>query len=165
MEDRAPEVILGLPFTEAIDMWGLGCVLSVLFLSCHLLEIGCEYQKIMNILDVLGQPGNHLLDAGTFTNKFFNTNQHLEVSPMEYKKTTGVELQKSERPLNNLDEIVTLPPGVKECIELEDRRALVCLLKGILDSHHNRRITPEKALKHPFITMVHLEEEADSSMS
>ena len=30
---RAPEIILGLPFCEAIDMWSLGCVVAELFLG------------------------------------------------------------------------------------------------------------------------------------
>ncbi|VDQ04187.1 unnamed protein product [Trichobilharzia regenti] len=30
---RAPEILLGLPFDEAIDMWSLGCVLAELFLD------------------------------------------------------------------------------------------------------------------------------------
>ena len=30
---RAPEIILGLPFSEAIDMWSLGCVIAELFLG------------------------------------------------------------------------------------------------------------------------------------
>src|SRR5699024_7507062 len=34
---RAPEIILGLPFREAIDMWSLGCVIAELFLGWPLL--------------------------------------------------------------------------------------------------------------------------------
>ncbi|XP_029970816.1 homeodomain-interacting protein kinase 1-like [Salarias fasciatus] len=40
---RAPEVYLGLPVTEAIDMWGLGCVLVALYLAEHLFPITCDY--------------------------------------------------------------------------------------------------------------------------
>jgi dual specificity tyrosine-phosphorylation-regulated kinase 2/3/4 len=28
---RAPEIILGIPFTTAIDMWSLGCILIELY--------------------------------------------------------------------------------------------------------------------------------------
>jgi serine/threonine protein kinase len=28
---RAPEIILGIPYTPAIDMWSLGCILVELF--------------------------------------------------------------------------------------------------------------------------------------
>ncbi|XP_034548404.1 homeodomain-interacting protein kinase 1-like isoform X1 [Notolabrus celidotus] len=167
---RAPEVILGLPFTEAIDMWSLGCVLAVLYLSCHLFGVLCEYQQMRNIVDVLGQPADHLLDAGSFTDKFFKLNRHYDYpkwwlkTPMEYKLTTGLEPKECERALNHLDEIVTIVPEIKECIELEDKRAFLSLLKCLLQTDHEQRISPDKALKHPFILMVHLQEELDTSM-
>uniref|UniRef100_A0A8C5G1N7 Protein kinase domain-containing protein n=1 Tax=Gouania willdenowi TaxID=441366 RepID=A0A8C5G1N7_GOUWI len=40
---RAPEVTLGLPFTESIDMWGLGCLLAFLYLGFHLFPVHCEH--------------------------------------------------------------------------------------------------------------------------
>ncbi|CAJ1053025.1 homeodomain-interacting protein kinase 1-like [Xyrichtys novacula] len=73
---RAAEVILGLPFTEAIGMCGVGCVLAELFLTCYLFGTGYEYQKMMNIVDVLGQPDEHVLNAGIYTDKFFKANWH-----------------------------------------------------------------------------------------
>ncbi|XP_034536497.1 homeodomain-interacting protein kinase 1-like [Notolabrus celidotus] len=167
---RAPEVILGLPFTEAIDMWSLGCVLTVLYLSCHLFGVLCEYQQMRNIVDVLGQPADHLLDAGSFTNKFFKLNRHYDYpkwwlkTPMEYKLTTGIEPKECERALNHLDEIVTIFPDIEEFIELEDKRAFLSLLKCLLQTDNEQRISPDKALKHPFISMVHLQEELDTSV-
>ncbi|KAF0036673.1 hypothetical protein F2P81_011985 [Scophthalmus maximus] len=41
---RAPEVALGLPFTEAVDVWGVGCVLAYLYLTDNLFPVDCEYQ-------------------------------------------------------------------------------------------------------------------------
>jgi len=43
---RAPEVLLGLPFTEAIDMWSLGCVLAELFLGWPLYPGSSEYDQV-----------------------------------------------------------------------------------------------------------------------
>ncbi|XP_065672258.1 homeodomain-interacting protein kinase 1-like [Hydra vulgaris] len=40
---RAPEIILGLPFDEAIDMWSLGCVAAELFLGWPLYPGPSEY--------------------------------------------------------------------------------------------------------------------------
>ncbi|KAI3377147.1 hypothetical protein L3Q82_000342 [Scortum barcoo] len=40
------KVILGLPISEAIDMWGLGCVLIFPFISDHLFSIDCQYQML-----------------------------------------------------------------------------------------------------------------------
>uniref|UniRef100_A0A3P9J3P5 Protein kinase domain-containing protein n=1 Tax=Oryzias latipes TaxID=8090 RepID=A0A3P9J3P5_ORYLA len=51
---RAPEVLLGLPLDESIDMWGLGVVLSSLAM-----------------VQIFGLPEEDLLNAGDFTEGFF----------------------------------------------------------------------------------------------
>jgi len=43
---RAPEIILGLPFCEAIDMWSLGCVMAELFLGWPLYPGALEYDQV-----------------------------------------------------------------------------------------------------------------------
>lgn len=43
---RAPEIILGLPFCEAIDMWSLGCVIAELFLGWPLYPGASEYDQV-----------------------------------------------------------------------------------------------------------------------
>ena len=52
--NRAPEVILGLPFCEAIDMWSLGCVIAELFLGWPLYPGSSEYDQVIfiNITDI-----------------------------------------------------------------------------------------------------------------
>ncbi len=45
---RAPEIILGLPFCEAIDMWSLGCVIAELFLGWPLYPGASEYDQVSN---------------------------------------------------------------------------------------------------------------------
>ena len=49
---RAPEIILGLPFCEAIDMWSLGCVVAELFLGWPLYPGSSEYDQIRYISQV-----------------------------------------------------------------------------------------------------------------
>ena len=43
---RAPEIILGLPFNEAIDMWSVGCVIAELFLGWPLFPGSSEYDQV-----------------------------------------------------------------------------------------------------------------------
>lgn len=45
---RAPEVTLGLPVSEAIDMWSLGCVLVLLYIVHNPFSKYCEYQSVSN---------------------------------------------------------------------------------------------------------------------
>uniref|UniRef100_A0A3P8UBV6 Protein kinase domain-containing protein n=1 Tax=Amphiprion percula TaxID=161767 RepID=A0A3P8UBV6_AMPPE len=60
---RAPEVILGLPITEAIDMWSLGAVLATLFIGGHFYPTVSEYEQLRMIVHVQGLPKDHLLKA------------------------------------------------------------------------------------------------------
>ncbi|XP_039978855.1 homeodomain-interacting protein kinase 1-like [Xiphias gladius] len=166
---RAPEVTLGLPFSEAIDAWSLGCVLGVLYLCKHLFAIDCEYQSMRGIVDVLGQPADHLLCAGKCTQNFFKVEKHLDSprwwmkTPREYQLDTGIEPKTWDTTIRSLDDLITHNPDTRESIELEDQRAFVSLLTCLLDTDPEKRITPGKALDHPFVTMVHLEDEIDTS--
>ncbi|XP_071338588.1 homeodomain-interacting protein kinase 1-like [Trachinotus anak] len=167
---RAPEVTLGLSIYEAIDMWGLGCVLSFLYLAKHLFAIHCEYQSMRGIIDILGQPADHLLCAGRYTHKFFKVNQHWNnqrwqiKTPREYQLGTGTEPKRWMSPFRNLQDLIKHKPEMQESIELEDQRAFVSLLKSLLHTDPERRITPEKALSHPFVTMAHLVDRIDTSL-
>uniref|UniRef100_A0A8C9EI99 non-specific serine/threonine protein kinase n=1 Tax=Pavo cristatus TaxID=9049 RepID=A0A8C9EI99_PAVCR len=74
---RAPEIILGLPFCEAIDMWSLGCVIAELFLGWPLYPGASEYDQIRYISQTQGLPAEYLLSAGTKTSRFFNRDPNL----------------------------------------------------------------------------------------
>ena len=43
---RAPEVLLGLPISESLDMWALGCVMGEVYLGTHLLPAQEEYDTV-----------------------------------------------------------------------------------------------------------------------
>ncbi|XP_056138876.1 homeodomain-interacting protein kinase 1-like [Lampris incognitus] len=43
---RAPEVVLGLPISEAIDMWSLGCVMAAMFLGRNLYPSWKEFDML-----------------------------------------------------------------------------------------------------------------------
>lgn len=46
---RSPEIILGLPFTEAIDMWSLGCMAALLYLGDLLFPGESEYDMVFKV--------------------------------------------------------------------------------------------------------------------
>lgn len=68
---RAPEIILGLPYCEAIDMWSLGCVVAELFLGWPLYPGSSEYDQIRYISQTQGLPTEHMLNNASKTTKFF----------------------------------------------------------------------------------------------
>lgn len=69
---RAPEIILGQPFDESIDMWSLGCVLAELYLGWPLFPGTSEYDQINYICEMLGPPPVSLMRNLEKTKKFFN---------------------------------------------------------------------------------------------
>lgn len=69
---RSPEVLLGVPYTAAIDMWSLGCIAVELFLGLPLFPGTSEYNQITRIVEMLGLPPQHMLDVGKQTSQFFD---------------------------------------------------------------------------------------------
>uniref|UniRef100_A0AAV2JYG8 Protein kinase domain-containing protein n=1 Tax=Knipowitschia caucasica TaxID=637954 RepID=A0AAV2JYG8_KNICA len=69
---RAPEISLGLPFTEAVDAWGVGCLLAYLYLADNLFPVHCEYQLMKRTVELLGKPADHLLQKGKYSDYFFH---------------------------------------------------------------------------------------------
>lgn len=51
---RSPEVLVGLPYTSAIDMWSLGCIATELFLGLPLFPGSSEYNQVSRIVEMLG---------------------------------------------------------------------------------------------------------------
>ncbi|KAI7892183.1 kinase-like domain-containing protein [Mucor mucedo] len=71
---RSPEVILGMRYTGAIDMWSFGCIVAELFLGLPLFPGSSEYNQLFRIVEMLGTPSKDMLSKGRNTNKFFNKN-------------------------------------------------------------------------------------------
>ncbi|TKS65472.1 Homeodomain-interacting protein kinase 3 [Collichthys lucidus] len=59
---QALEVGLGLPLSEAMDMWGVGCVMAFMYFGANLLPYHCPYDWMRTIVHLLGQPEEHLLN-------------------------------------------------------------------------------------------------------
>uniref|UniRef100_A0A0W0FHD5 Protein kinase domain-containing protein n=1 Tax=Moniliophthora roreri TaxID=221103 RepID=A0A0W0FHD5_MONRR len=51
---RSPEVLLGLSYTAAIDVWSLGCIAVELFLGLPLFPGTSEYNQLTRIIEMLG---------------------------------------------------------------------------------------------------------------
>ncbi|CAE8644489.1 unnamed protein product, partial [Polarella glacialis] len=68
---RSPEVLLGVAYTSAIDMWSLGCICAELFLGLPIFPGHSEYDQICRIVEVLNLPAASILDVGRNTRKYF----------------------------------------------------------------------------------------------
>lgn len=68
---RSPEVLFGIPYTAAIDMWSLGCILVELHTGTPLFGGQDEEDQVLRICEVLGMPPPHILEKGTKIKRFF----------------------------------------------------------------------------------------------
>ncbi|XP_057332416.1 homeodomain-interacting protein kinase 2 isoform X6 [Microplitis mediator] len=166
---RAPEIILGLPFCEAIDMWSLGCVVAELFLGWPLYPGSSEYDQIRYISQTQGLPTEHMLNNASKTTKFFYRDMDSTYpfwrlkTPEEHEAETGIKSKEARKYIFNcLDDIgqVNVPTdleGGQLLAEKADRREFIDLLKRMLTMDQvERRITPGEALNHAFVTLAHL---------
>ncbi|XP_023442333.2 homeodomain-interacting protein kinase 3 isoform X6 [Dasypus novemcinctus] len=165
---RAPEIILGLPFCEAIDMWSLGCVIAELFLGWPLYPGALEYDQIRYISQTQGLPGEQLLNVGTKSTRFFFRETDISHSGWrlktleEHEAETGMKSKEARKYIfNSLDDIVHVNTvmdleGSDLLAEKADRREFVSLLKKMLLIDADLRITPAETLNHPFVNMKHL---------
>lgn len=54
---RAPEIILGIPYTMAIDVWSFGCILAEMVNGFPLFPGDSEHDQLQCIMEVIGIPG------------------------------------------------------------------------------------------------------------
>jgi serine/threonine protein kinase len=83
---RSPEVLLGLPYDSAIDMWSLGCVAAELFLGLPILPGVHEHDQLSRICEMISCPSDWMLEQGSSASKFFIKQvvaSHDDLLPME----------------------------------------------------------------------------------
>jgi len=70
---RSPEIILGLDYTMAIDMWSLGCIIAELYTGVPIFPGENEQEQLACIMEVLGVPDPELIQLSERRNLFFGT--------------------------------------------------------------------------------------------
>lgn len=173
---RSPEVLLGLPFCEAIDMWSLGCVIAELFLGWPLYPGSSEYDQIRYIIQTQGLPTDHMLNNATKTSRFFvqGTGSCYPFwrlkTPEEHEQETNIKSKEVRKYIFNcLDDMaqINLPMnlvGSELLAEKADRKEFIDLLKRMLVLDQEHRISPHEALNHNFVTLNHLADYAHCSI-
>ncbi|KAG8001366.1 Homeodomain-interacting protein kinase 2 [Nibea albiflora] len=160
---RAPEVTLGFPLTEAVDMWGVGCIMGFLYFGTELFPRDCSYNLIRTIVHLLGQPHDDLLSAGLYSWSYFSLNDDpynpgfTLRSPEEFTEVTGIKTQLNLTFFDfveNLEAAVWTHTTQMSDIEFDDRNAFLSLLMSTLDLDPQRRLTPKDSLNNPFLSIV-----------
>ncbi|KAK9373390.1 kinase-like domain-containing protein [Lipomyces chichibuensis] len=164
---RSPEVILGLPYTTAIDMWSLGCIVAELFLGLPLFPGSSEYNQICRIVDMIELPPQWMIEAGKQAAEYFEQvigpygKAYRLKSVEKYSQEHKVMEQPSKKYFasTHLADIITTYPMFKcnmkpDEVEREkvNRMAFIDFVQGLLNFDPRKRWTPQQAKEHPFIT-------------
>lgn len=165
---RSPEVLLGLPYSSAIDMWSLGCIVVELFLGLPLFPGSSEYNQVSRIVEMLGNPPSWMLDKGKQAGEFFEKRHaadgrrtyHLK-SMEQYSREHGTK----EQPSKKYFQATTLPEIIRSYAmprkdmkqteidrEMNNRIAFIDFVRGLLNINPLERWSPQQAKLHPFIT-------------
>lgn len=154
---RAPEVILGMPFDYAIDMWSIGCTLYELYTGRILFAGGDNNQMLRVIQECRGKFPKRVLIRSTLAEKHFigGDPEFIFVS-QERDKITGNTTMKQMNyakttPGRDLKTRLTANARFLAPAEAKELQHFVDLLEKCLQLDPARRISPNDALRHPFI--------------
>ncbi|XP_037082345.1 dual specificity tyrosine-phosphorylation-regulated kinase 4-like, partial [Pollicipes pollicipes] len=131
---RSPEVILGLQYGTAIDMWSLGCILAELHTGFPLFPGENEVEQLACIMEVLDLPSEELTMHASRRRLFFDSRGN----PRTITNTKGRRRRPASRPLAAA--LKTTDPVFVDFIE------------KCLTWDPARRLTPEEAVRHPFLS-------------
>jgi serine/threonine protein kinase len=67
---RSPEVLVGLPYDSAIDMWSMGCIAAELFLGLPILPGVHEHDQLGRINEMIGKIPDWMLEQGSKSTKY-----------------------------------------------------------------------------------------------
>ncbi|XP_047457218.1 uncharacterized protein LOC125017779 [Mugil cephalus] len=150
---RAPEVMLAIPYNEAIDMWSLGLVAAELVTGYPLYSGLTDYDVLRFIIHTQGQLADHILHCGQATEYFFQVDdsgqQYWRLkTPAEFENDTGYQAKDTRfirlNCLDDLEQVMRMKTG-----HHDDQHLLVSLIKSMLHLDANQRIKPLEVLKHP----------------
>jgi serine/threonine-protein kinase PRP4 len=150
---RAPEIILGIPYDYAIDVWSIGCTLYELYTGKILFTGRNNNQMLRSIQECRGKFPPKLLRRGTLSYMHFD--DMLNFQSTEEDKLTGRVVTRAldfKKPTRDLKTRL-MGKGAKGLLDGEQKELalFVDLLDRCLSLNPEKRCTPVEALKHPFL--------------
>ncbi|KDR81400.1 hypothetical protein GALMADRAFT_113652 [Galerina marginata CBS 339.88] len=131
---RSPEVILGMNYHMAIDMWSLGCILAELYTGFPIFPGENEQEQLSCIMEVLGIPDKEFINRSSRRKLFFDTNG----APRTVINSKGRRRRPGTKSLAQ----------VLRCNDEE----FVDFVAKCLVWDPERRMKPQTAMRHPFVT-------------
>ena len=135
---RAPEIILGIPYTGAIDMWSFGCILAELATGLPLFPGESEHEQLLCIMELLGLPPDSVLEQSSRKKMFFDSANSPKVIPNK----RGKKRFPGTRQISDI--LGTRDPAFLGFLERKFQT-------GCFQWDPAQRLTPEAALEHPWL--------------
>jgi len=135
---RAPEIMLGIPYSPAIDMWSLGCIMAELYIGYPLFPGESENDQMSRVMEMRDIPPGDVLQISERKMKFFTVHKETRVlEPVMLKNSRGKLRKPNGKPLDYVigDEDPDFNDFVAKC----------------LDWNPETRLTPDQALKHVWV--------------
>jgi dual specificity tyrosine-phosphorylation-regulated kinase 1 len=151
---RSPEVLMGVSYSQPIDMWSLGCILVELHTGNPLFGGKDEEDQMFKIVDVLGMPPVSMLLRGTKCGKFFVKN-----TQGNYDRKPPKDLTRRYGP-RKLSTVLGVDMGgpqgrwrSKPGHTRADYDLFLDLIDKLLVFDPSKRLTPHQAKDHPFFAV------------
>ena len=130
--------MLGIPYTTAIDMWSLGCIMAELYIGYPLFPGESENDQMSRIIEMRDVPPSNVLKVSERKMKFFQHNKQAnKLEPIMLKNSRGKYRKPNGKPL---DFVI----GDED----DDFNDFVC---RCLDWNPETRMSPDEALKHVWV--------------
>jgi dual specificity tyrosine-phosphorylation-regulated kinase 2/3/4 len=130
---RAPEIILGIPYSSSIDVWSFACILAELYTGYPLFPGENEMDQLGLMLEICGMPSKECLDTAQRKHLFFDDN---------YQPTLQANSRGKVRKPNT--------KRLCDVLRCQDEGFLK-FLKDCLKWNPKERLLPDDALQHPWI--------------
>lgn len=149
---RAPEIMLGMQYDFGIDIWSIGCTLFELYTGKILFTGRSNNQMLKSIMECRGKFSLKMLKKAEFAGLHFDDN--LLFRSLEKDKVTNKEVIRMLnflRPTRDLKtRLMAAAKGLGET-DMKEVNLFADLLDRCLALNPEKRITPNEALKHPFV--------------
>ncbi|CAE7284343.1 pom1 [Symbiodinium natans] len=138
---RAPEVMLGLPYDQKIDLWSLGCILAELWTGYVLFQNDSVQSLLARILGIVGDFPYHMMTSGKYVPQYFTQDGQL------YQEIEGAPCPERGRRLHLL---VPKKTSLRQRMRTNDE-LLLDFLEKLLQLDPAQRPTAAEAMEHPFL--------------
>jgi serine/threonine protein kinase len=155
---RAPEVVLGFEHGLEIDVWSVGCLVGELYLGLPLFCGQNEIQLLELQERLLGRFPREFVERAPRKDVFFLGSGELK-SEEQVQRELGKRVCKRVQCFaqNTIEDVIMkyrkgMGGTEKERMAVSGRRTMLLdLLRRCLSYEPSERITPEEALRHPFL--------------